>query len=107
MTNPGIYLFVIRSEKQRISSFTLVLIKKPFPRSCLGHCNLRDTRSDNIFLAFTACWSPYFLLMMMNSLNLIQNDLLIRVTSSLCYMNSLANPLIYWLFVTNFCLRCR
>ncbi|CAF3541044.1 unnamed protein product [Rotaria sp. Silwood1] len=60
-----------------------------------------------IVIAFTACWSPYFLLMIMNSLNLIQNYLLIRVTSSLCYMNSLANPLIYWLFVTNFCLRCR
>jgi len=59
------------------------------------------------FVAFTACWSPYFLLMIMHSLNLIQNYVLIRVTSSLCYMNSLANPLIYWLFATNFCLRCR
>ncbi|CAF4168446.1 unnamed protein product [Rotaria sp. Silwood2] len=45
--------------------------------------------------------------MIMNSLNLIQNYLLIRVTSSLCYMNSLANPLIYWLFATDFCYRCR
>ncbi|CAF0813151.1 unnamed protein product [Rotaria sp. Silwood1] len=60
-----------------------------------------------IVIAFTACWSPYFLLMIMNSLNLIQNYLLIRVTSSLCYMNSLANPLIYWLFATDFCYRCR
>ncbi|CAF0839019.1 unnamed protein product [Rotaria sordida] len=60
-----------------------------------------------IVIAFTACWSPYFLLMIMNSLNLIQNYLLIRVTSSLCYMNSLANPLIYWLFATDFCFRCR
>ncbi|CAF1081930.1 unnamed protein product [Rotaria sordida] len=58
-----------------------------------------------IVIAFTACWSPYFLLTVMNSFNLIENYL-IRVTSSLCYMNSLANPLIYWLFVTNFCLRC-
>jgi hypothetical protein len=57
--------------------------------------------------AFTACWSPYFLLMIMNSFDLIHNYLLIRVTSSLCYMNSLANPLIYWLFATNFFLRCR
>ncbi|CAM4890348.1 unnamed protein product [Rotaria socialis] len=60
-----------------------------------------------IVIAFTACWSPYFLLMIMNSLNLIQNYFLIRVTSSLCYMNSLANPLIYWLFATDFFIRCR
>ncbi|UJR36407.1 hypothetical protein I4U23_029130 [Adineta vaga] len=60
-----------------------------------------------IVIAFTACWSPYFFLMIMNTLDLIQNYFLIRVTSSLCYMNSLANPLIYWLFETNFCFRCR
>ncbi|CAF1156704.1 unnamed protein product [Adineta steineri] len=60
-----------------------------------------------IVIAFTACWSPYFILMIMHALNLIQHSFLIRVTSSLCYMNSLANPLIYWLFATNFCLRLR
>ncbi|CAF0920490.1 unnamed protein product, partial [Adineta ricciae] len=60
-----------------------------------------------IVIAFTACWSPYFFLTIMNTLDLIQNYVLIRVTSSLCYMNSLANPLIYWLFETNFCFRCR
>ncbi|CAF1072691.1 unnamed protein product [Adineta steineri] len=60
-----------------------------------------------IVIAFTACWSPYFILMIMHALNLIQHSILIRVTSSLCYMNSLANPLIYWLFATNFCLRLR
>ncbi|UJR09699.1 hypothetical protein I4U23_013930 [Adineta vaga] len=58
-----------------------------------------------IVIAFTACWSPYFILTIMNTLGFIQNFVLIRVTSSLCYMNSLANPLIYWLFATNFCLK--
>ncbi|CAF1666259.1 unnamed protein product [Adineta ricciae] len=60
-----------------------------------------------IVIAFTACWSPYFILTIMNTLGFIQDFVLIRVTSSLCYMNSLANPLIYWLFATNFCLRFR
>ncbi|CAF1431897.1 unnamed protein product [Adineta steineri] len=60
-----------------------------------------------IVIAFTACWSPYFFLMMMNSFNLITSFFLIRVTSSLCYMNSLANPLIYWLFATDLFVQCR
>ena len=78
-------------------------------RASMSGCvtDAEDKRILRFHLAFTACWSPYFLLTMMNSLDLIQSHLLIRVTSSLCYMNSLANPLIYWLFATNFCLQCR
>ncbi|CAF0846897.1 unnamed protein product [Didymodactylos carnosus] len=60
-----------------------------------------------IVIAFTACWSPCFLLMIMGTLNMIRDHRVIRVTSSMCYLNSLANPLIYWLFATNFCLRYR
>ncbi|CAF3445880.1 unnamed protein product [Rotaria socialis] len=112
------------NERNNKSKFYRIL---SFKRGTLGDANqiestIRNARSLGVIprakiktvkmtlvivIAFTACWSPYFLLMIMNSLNLIQNYFLIRVTSSLCYMNSLANPLIYWLFATDFFIRCR
>jgi hypothetical protein len=93
-------LGVIPRAKIKTVKMTLVIV--------IGESNGKfDRLSAWHVSAFTACWSPYFLLNIMNSLNLIENFTLIRVTSSLCYMNSLANPLIYWLFETNFCFRCR
>ena len=43
----------------------------------------------------------------MNSTHRIRDPRIILFTQSLCYMNSMVNPLIYWLFATNFCQRFR